>query len=194
MSLNPTEETQLLEQAGGNLITLPLGAGGLPPFAQSYDRRLSSIQTALTSGTLTMTSVWLLAGKVVSGISFLSGATAEAGGSNLWYALYRSDLTLVGQTANDVGAASFAALTLFRKALTSPQVAPYTGLYYVGICCVATTPPGIVSLSTHPGAMGSITGMGPVLGGTSTTGLTGSVPSPAGALTAGAFALYALID
>ena len=132
MSISPQEEAQLVAQTGSTM--LPSGAASLvtQPFAQTFDRRLAtSAVFATTSGTLTLAAIWLPAGKLVTGITFVSGSTAESGGTHLWYALYKGDLTFMAQSTDDTGAAAFAANTALRKALTAAQTIPVSGLYYL---------------------------------------------------------------
>jgi hypothetical protein len=193
MSVTPAEEARISMISGG---MLPVGGGlGTAPFAQTFDRRLvNSITFAPTTQILTLTGIWLPAGQVVTGITFVSGATAESGGSHLWYALYQANLTFMAQSADDTGATSFAANTALRKALTAPQTCPYTGLYYLGFCCVGTIPTLYNLANTGINANGSITGMTPILAATSTGSLTATAPSPAGALTAIVNALYSFVD
>ena len=194
MSLSTAEEAQLLSQAGtGNL---PVGTSG-NPFAQTYDRRFAlSAAVAPTSATLTMTAIVLPAGKTVTGITFISGAQAEATGTHLWYALYDRNLVLLAQATDNTGAAAFAANTAFRMALAAPTICPYSGLYYLGFCCVASgTVPTLLNI-TLPLANnnGSITGMTPIVAATSSTGLTATAPNPAGALTTVVNSYYAFVD
>ncbi len=194
MALTPTEEAQVASAGGG---LLPVGtATGTAPWAQTFDRRLAvSAVFAPTSGTMTMTGIWLPAGKIVSGISFCSGSTAESGGSHLWYALYKSDLTFMAQSADAVGAAAFAANTLLREPLTAPVTLPYSGLYYLAFCCVGTIPTLLNVLAATVNATGNITGMTPIVAATSTASLnTGTAPAPAGTLTAIAQSLWACVD
>lgn len=194
MSLTPAEESRIAMFAAGAM--LPAGGGlGTAPYAQTFDRRFAlSTVFAPTSATLTVTGIWLPAGSVVTGITFVSGSTAESGGSHLWYALYKNDLTFLAQSADDTGATSFGANTAFRKALTAAQTCPYSGLYYLGFCCVGTVPTLLNVTAATVNANGNITGMTPVVAATSSSGLTGTAPSPAGALTAITQALYAFVD
>lgn len=195
MSLTSSEEAQLLSQAGTGI--LPVGTSALvtQPFAQTFDRRFAlSTVFAPTSATLTLTGIWLPASKVVTGITFVSGSTAQSGGSHLWYALYKADLTFMAQATDNTGAAAFAANTAFRMALTTPQTCTYSGLYYLGLCCVGTVPTLLNVTAATVNANGNITGMTPIVAATSTGSLTGTAPSPAGALTAITQALYAFVD
>lgn len=197
--LSPQEEAQLIAQIGGAGI-LPVGTSGLvtQPFAETFPRRFaSSAPFAPTSGTLTLSGIWLPAGKVVTGITFVSGATGETGGTHLWYALYKGDLTFLAQSADDTGATSFAANTALRKALTAAQTILTSGLYYVGFLCAQSAGgvPTLLNLTANvANGNGSITGMTPALAATSSAGLAGSAPTPAGALTAITQSLYAFVD
>lgn len=197
MSLSAAEEAKLQ----GATAMLPAGSATAATGVQyqTFDRRLAiSAAFAPTSGTLTMTGIWLPAGTVVSGITFVSGATAESGGTHLYYALYKNDLTLMAQSTDDTGATSFAANTAFRKALTAAQTCPYTGLYYLGFLCIQSAGGVPTLLNVTSGVtnnLGSITGMTPILAATSTSGLsTGTAPTPAGALTTITQCLYAFVD
>lgn len=190
----PQEEAQLLAQAGTGV--LPVGTSALvtQPFAQTFDRRFCvSTVFAPTSALLTLTAIWLPAGKTVTGITFVSGSTAESGGSHLWYALYKGDLTFMAQATDNTGAAAFGANVAFRMALTAPQPILVSGLYYLGFCCVGTIPT-LQNITSSVNANGNITGMTPIVAATSTSGLTGTAPTPAGALTAITQALYAFVD
>lgn len=196
MSLSPSE----LAQAHAPAFMLPVGAATAATGVQyqTFDRRLVT-GTAFqpTSGTLTMAGIWLPAGTVVTGITFVSGATAESGGTNLWFALYQQNLALMAQSTNDTGAAAFAANTALRKTLTAAQTCPYTGLYYVGYCSTNSAgaqPSLAVYTAGSTNTLGSITGMTPILAATSSTALTTTAPATAGALTTIATVLYAFVD
>lgn len=195
MSLSAAEEAQLTAQNGSDI--LPVGTSGLvtQPFAQTLDRRVLTTTLVPTSALLTMVSIVLPAGKVVTGISFVSTTQAQAGGSHLWFALYTRDLVLLAQSTDDTAAAAFAANTALRKALSAPQTCPYSGLYYLGFCAVATTMPSLLAMvATSINANGGIAGMTPITAATSTAALVGVAPNPAGALTAITGTLYGFVD
>lgn len=193
MSVTPAEEAKIA--SAGVLLPVGTTATTATPFAQTYDRRFAiSAAVAPTSGTLTMTAIWLPAGQVVNGITFVSGATAESGGSNLWYALYNSSLVLMAQATSNTGGAAIAANTAFRMALTTAQTCTYTGLYYLGFLCVGTVCTLLNVTSGVTNNLGSITGMTPIVAGTSTTGLTATAPATAAALTTVANCYYAFVD
>jgi hypothetical protein len=183
---------------------LPVGATGLgtAPFAQTFDRRFAtSTVFAPTSGTITMTGIWLPAQQVVTGITFVSGSTAESGGSHLWYALYKGNApigattyTLLAQATDNTGAAAFGANTAFRMALTAAQTCPYTGLYLIGFCCVGTIPTLCNVTAANVNLTGNITGMTPIIASTADAGLTNAAAATLGAQTAITQCLYAFVD
>lgn len=199
MSITPHEERQALNQvlAQSGCMSLPAGTSGTP-FAQTFDRRFATTSAfAPTSGVLTLTAIYLTAKQIVSGITFVSGIIGQLSGSHLWYALYRDNLSLLAQTADDTGATAFAANTALRKPLLVPQVLPYSGLYYLGLLCtvVIGTMPTLVNVgAVLPLMNGSILGMAPILSGTSTVGLADIAPDPADPLTAISQSLYAFVD
>lgn len=187
MSLTPLEEAQLIGQASG--AVLPVGAAGVP-WAQNFDRTFCN-GSALTpaSGVMNLTGIWLPAGKLVTAVSFIviGGPTTN---THLWAALYRSDngtsSALLAQSADDTTSTDATANTLFRRALSSPQVLPYTGLYYVGWMQTSSGQNTLAcAVNQTVNANGNITGMTPVLAFThATTGLTTTAPSTLGATTA----------
>lgn len=199
MSVSAAEEAKALALAGAGALPVSAATGIPPAFAQTFDRRIAiSTAFAPTSGTMTMTGIWLPAGQTVTAITFVSGATGETGGTHLWYALYRGDnLGLLAQATDNVGATAFGANTAFRMALTAAQTCPYSGLYYLGFMC-AMSAGGVPTLlnitSAVSNGLGSITGMTPILAATSSTGLTTAAPATAGALTTITQALYAFVD
>lgn len=193
MGLTPAEEGKIVQS--GSILPVGVTGSATPASAQTYDRRLAiSAAFAPTSATMTVTGIFLAAGQIVTGITFVSAATAESGGSHLWYALYKSDLTLMAQATDNTGAAAIAANTAFRMALTAPQTCPYSGLYYLAFCCVGTVPTLLCLTSAVANGLGSITGMTPIVAATSSAGLVGTAPNPAGALTAITQCLYAFVD
>jgi hypothetical protein len=157
---------------------------------QNYPRTLvaSSTLTAPTSGTLRLDAVWLPAGLLVSSIAYFAGTTALGTGSNQWFALFDRNRNLLAITADDTDTA-WGANAAKRLALTTPYRTPAAGLYYVGLCVVASTMPtlaGVVTVATGPRNIGFVSG------GNSTASLTdpASCTTPADAITAGAIGPY----
>lgn len=167
---------QLTPAAGRDPFFMPTGA-----LAESVPRWLpATVATAMTSGTLRLQAIAIAKGVSITNISFMSGTTALAGGSNQWFALFDNTRTKLGVTSDDTSTA-WAASTVKTLAITGgPFVATYTGLYFLGIVVVATTMP---TLFTYTGNLAGI-GLTPVLAGTSSTGLTNPASCPAGPLSA----------
>lgn len=181
---------------------LPVGTvTGMVPFAETIPRQLASAaSTSPSTGVLTLSAIWLPGDVTVSGITFVSAGTPESGGSHLWYALYKcanpngtGAVTLMAQSADDTGAASFSANTAFRKALTTPQKLTYSGQYYIGYMCVGTSA-NLANLTSNTNVGGGVSGMTPILAATADGGLTTTAPSTAGAMTALSARYYALVD
>jgi hypothetical protein len=138
-----------------------------------------------------MTSIWLPAGLTVSNIVIVNGATAEAGGSNAWAALFDSSRALLRQSTSETGAAAITASVIHTFALSSSFVTTYSGLHYVGVNVVASTMPSIISVTV---LLAAYTGLAPILcGNTTDTGLTGTAPNPAGAITAATTMMYCYV-
>jgi hypothetical protein len=116
---------------------------------------------AYGAGTGTSTSVpvpveW---GDVITKVSFLVGATAEATGTHAFAALYSGIATtpaLIVQSTDVTGAAALAASARFDFTLTAPTLitqalAPY-GYIYATICVTATTQPTLLCVTVAAGA------------------------------------------
>jgi hypothetical protein len=107
---------------------------------------------ALSSGTMLLSSIYIATGQIISNINFISSNTAESGGSHLWFALYddgrgsstAGQLALLGQTADQTGAAAFGANANLGLSLLTPYTTTYSGIYFIGAMCVATTTPFLI--------------------------------------------------
>lgn len=138
---------------------------------------------ALASGVATAVAVPVEYGDVISKVSVLVGATAEATGTHAWAALYSGIAVpaLVGtQSTDNTGAAALAAsarfdFTLGAATLITPAIAPQ-GFIWAAICVTATTPPTLASytlatavayqwFTNSPVKMGAVTS-GSALAGT----------------------------
>lgn len=146
--------------------------------------------SALTSGTLLLTAVYLRAGQRVQAISFCSATTAAGTPTNQFFALYDNNRALLAQTANATTTA-WAANTVVTRNLTAAYTATYSGLYYVGIMVTATTVPTLKGNTAKTG--GQLAGAAPILHGNSTTGLTTTLPNPAAAITVGTNHVWAAL-
>jgi hypothetical protein len=143
------------------------------------------------SGTLFMQAIYLKAGQVVSNISIWSATTAAGTPTNCIFGLYDANRNLLAQSANQTTTA-WAANTERKLAMTTAYKVPTSGLYYIGFFVAATTIPTCKGGTAKTG--GQLAAAGPILHGTSTTGLTTTLPNPAAAITAGLVPLYASVS
>lgn len=100
---------------------------------------------ALATGVMTSAPIYLVAGDLITNLSFVSGATAAGTPTNYWFALYDNQATaaLIAQSADQLTAA-WAANTVKTLALSAAYRVPYTGLYYAACMVTATTPPSLL--------------------------------------------------
>lgn len=178
------EYTFMLNQAG---MLAPTGA-----VAETIPRFMATTNTtAGASGTLFLQSIYLYAGQTVNSISFISATTAASSPTNRLFALYDGNRNLLAQTAND-GANAWTANTVKTLSLTAPYKIPTSNLYYIGLLQTATT---IATIHGGPAKANAIVAStAPILHGTSSTGLTTTLPNPAAAITAGTASLYAWVS
>lgn len=143
------------------------------------------------TGTLFLQAIYLKAGQLVSNITVSSATTAAVTTTNLFFALYDGSRNLVAQSANQ-GAYTWAANTIKTLAMTTAYRVPTSGLYYIGILQVATTIATLKGGTAKTG--GTLASTAPALHGTSTTGLTTTLPNPAAAITGGTATVYAAVS
>lgn len=189
MPLNSDELAALLGDVGA-------GAPPADAISETFPRR-HAVSTAFqpASGTLQMFGIYLPGGKVITNINFVSGGTAETGGTHLWFALYDQNLNLLGQSTDDTGATTFTANTNLRKALTAPQTTKYAGLHYIGYCQVNSAGAQASLLCLAAPASSIANGIAPIISATSTTALnTGTAPNPAAALVVQVNTAYAYVS
>lgn len=170
-----------LQQAFGPFIALQ-NYGITGSLAETLDRNFCpEVNTAaLVSQRLQMQAIWLLAGTLITNISFYSATTALATGSNQLFGLYDIDRNRLGVTNND-GATAWGANTIKTLALTTPYTVQRTALHYLGIMVHATTVPTLKGGTAI--AATQLRNEPPIIGGSSTTGLTTTLPDPAAAIT-----------
>jgi hypothetical protein len=110
------------------------------------DRRMATADAGgLVTQIMRMSAIMLPKGIVVTNITCRSGATPAGTPTNWWFALYKPDLTLLAQTADQLTAA-WAATTTMTKALTGgPFTLTVGGLYYAAVMVKATTVPTLVA-------------------------------------------------
>lgn len=186
--MNADELTQLLGYSGAGMA--PADA-----IAETFPRRYA-VSTAFqpASGTLQMFGIWLPGGKTITNINFVSGGTAESGGTHLWFALYDYALNLLAQSADDTGATSFGANTNLRKALQTAQTTKYAGLYYIGYMQTNSAGAQASLLCLTAPASSVANGIAPIISATSSTGQAASAPNPAAALSGQINTAYAYVS
>lgn len=161
--------------------------------AETFDRNyLAEVNVAaLSTGRLTLQAIWLTAGMVITSISFASATTALGTGTNQLFGLFDVNRNLLAVTNNDTSTA-WAANTVKTLNLTAQYTVPYTGFYYIGVMVAATTVP---TLKGHTAFTASqLHGAAPIIGGTSSTGLTTALPNPAAAITAGTTSVWGCVS
>jgi hypothetical protein len=126
-----------------------------------------------------MQGIALPKGLTVTSITWVSGTTALVTGTHGWSALYDDALGLLRQSTDDTSVA-WAANTVKTFTLSSTFVTTYSGLHYLGLLITASTVPTMSGAGTTTTIISNIP---PIIGGNSTTGLTGTAPNPAAAIT-----------
>jgi hypothetical protein len=159
----------------------------------------SDLTAVLTSGKLSLVAIYLPAGAVVASVSFVSGITGLTRGSSdshLWFALYNTNGTTLLRQSTDDTSGAWAATTLLTKTLTSSYTVTASGLHYIGVMVnIGTGGAPVLPTLRGIGTSNTITGLSPILiGQTSDTGLVGTAPSPAGALTVASGFPYAYVS
>lgn len=154
----------------------PVGITG-----STFPRALASGTSAtLTSGTVYAAAIDLDLGITVRNISLFS-IGAEATGTHAWVGLADSGMNVLAVSADNTGAAYFAANSAITTALASAYTTTNAGLYYVFVNVTATTPP---TFAVAPAlAHANLSNVAPVACGSSSTGQT-TPPAVGTALTA----------
>lgn len=174
----------------GSFLSVPratAGMGYVAPsgaIAESFPRGGGAnfqALSALTSGTLRLVAIPLLAGMTITSIGVTSVGAATTP-TNQWFGLFDSARNALRLTGDDLTAA-WGGNTTKTLSLSSPYAVTASGLYYIGIMVAAATPPTLAGSSS---GNGSVPNRAPILGGsTSDTGLTGppALPFAAGTIT-----------
>lgn len=123
--------------------------------------------------TLYIMSITLIAGAQISNIGFCTGASG-VGPTNWWACILNSSYTLMAVTTDQLTNPA-AANTWYKLGLTSAYTPKNTGQHYIGLMFnFSGSRPSILAPTFSPSAQ-FVTGANvptPLLGGTSTTGLT----------------------
>lgn len=143
------------------------------------------------SGTLFMQAIYLKAGTLVSNITVSSATTAASVPTGGRVGLYDGNRNLRATSA-DQATTAWAANTVKTLAMTTPYRVPTSGLYYIGFYMTATTVITMKGGTAKTG--GQLASSVPILHGTSTTGLTTTLPDPAAAITGGLVSIYAAVS
>lgn len=174
--------------AGVGWFTQPREGNILPAsaIAQAFERSTALTNVnILSTGRITVVSMWLPKGVTISTITFVSMTTALVTGTNQWFALFNgSTRAKLAVTADDTSTA-WAANTTKTLTISGGFVTTYAGHYYIGIMVKATTVP---TLSCFSSANINLTeGILPKLSGSCDTGLTNpaSCPDPVSNLPTG---------
>ena len=147
--------------------------------------------TAPASGTLGMMAIYLTSGQLISNITLASATTAAGTPTNYFFALYDGNRNLLAQSANQTTNA-WPANTVKTLAMTTPFRVSVSGLYYIGYMMTATTVATLKGGTARTG--GQLANTAPVIYGTSTTGLTTTLPATAAAITGTTASLYAAVS
>lgn len=131
-----------------------LNSAGRPDPMQTFHRAnmprvgLDDVAAAAT-GVMLSTPIWLNEGDTVTSLTFISGATALATGTNWWFALYSTAATpaLLAQTADQTSTA-WAANTVKTVALSAPVKITKSGIYWAAVSVTASTVPTLVGCGT----------------------------------------------
>lgn len=164
--------------------------------AASLDGRASATaaSAALTSGTVYAFATPVESNLLISNVTLVS-LTAEAGGTHAWVGVADKTGKVLGVSADQTGAAYFAANTATTTAVATPFTTTYTGLYYTFVCVVAgTTMPTFAASAAFANA--AVSAIAPVYCGTTLTGQTTpvAVGSSLGTITGTAgHAIYAYL-
>lgn len=130
---------------GASAETLLMRTGAI---AETFTRRGEGLANiTITKQLLYVTALPLLAGQVVTNLTFLSGTTAMATPANWWFELLGPTFAELGITADQL-AAAWAANTEKTLALAAPYTVPSSEVCYAGIMVNAATPPSLQGIST----------------------------------------------
>ena len=196
MSFTTSEEVEIFTLAG--VGKAPYSAA-YPLISQTISFEMCNAASSLSNSTLYLTAIHIPLGVTITNITLASNATAESGGTHLWYALYDDgrgsatpgQLALLGQTADQTSAVALAGNTVLTLPLFTPWVTQYSGIYYIGFACTATTRPGLFcGASTSILQIMSNMYISMTVSGAS----TGVAPNPSGSLTANSTCFYAYVS
>lgn len=149
--------------------------------AETMDRATCpEVNTAYaTTGVLYLQAIWLRKGQRINNVSFFSATTSGVGMTHQLFGIYTSGLALAA-TSTDHTFQSWPANSMQTYALTATYIVPSTGMYYVAIAVAGSTMPTLKGGTAKTG--GQLQAQAPPTGGTSTTGVTTTLPATAAAI------------
>jgi hypothetical protein len=173
-------------------VPAPGNLGATGTLGETLPRELCpEVNTTVgASGTLFMQAIYLTAGQTLNTIDLWSATTAAGTPTNYNVGIFDSSRNLVAQSTNKTTTA-WAANSISSFTLTAAYRVPTSGLYYIGFYMTATTVVTLKGGTAKTG--GQLAAAAPILNGTSSTGLTTTLPNPAAAITAGTASIYAAV-
>jgi hypothetical protein len=121
-----------------SILLAPAGA-----LAETYPRvqSITGGGGSMTSGTVYLRAIPLVAGTLISDITFWTAGSVKTGGVHGWYVLCDSTRKVLAVTADQTDAATVwgTANTPYPLPLTSPYTIQTTGLYYIGFMVAETS-------------------------------------------------------
>jgi hypothetical protein len=134
---------------------------------------IGTLTTAITSGTLYIFSIGLMAGESIGHVGFATGTVAANGPTHWWTAVLDNTYKQQAHSADQTSTA-LPASTWQNLAMVTPFMPTYTGTYFLALMVTTSvTQPTIASNAASPTIF--VTGTNaptPLIGGLSTTGLT----------------------
>jgi len=157
-------------------LTDPSAAAAGDAFDESSPRLNGAQTTTLVSGTAyAVGNLVVPAGRTVDSITFMTAGSGASGITGYFFALVKTDdLTVLAKSADNSSAwAGNSPKTLL---MTTPWTAQQDTRVYAVVCMVASSMPSLSGYASHIQSINRT----PVMGGTSSSGLTNaaSLPSP----------------
>jgi hypothetical protein len=149
---------------------------------QTYSRTLGGANSALgTTGVLGVSAIYLERGDVVNTINFWSATTAASVPLNQWAGLFTCPGGVILRLSADKTTEAWPGSTAKTFTLTSAYEVLTSGLYYIGLCQVATT---LATLCCQGAGAGvAMHTSPPIMTGLSNSGLTTPASLGAGPIT-----------
>lgn len=156
------------------------GSSGLC-LAQTIPRQSAgSNSLGLGSGALVIAAVYLPAGVKITKLGWCSSGTAAVTPTNQWMALLDKSYNLLATTADGTTAAIPADTAIqydiaeTAAGAATEYVTTYSGLYYIGLCVVATTQPNAIGNNMATYVIGQVS---PLVSGYTANGVFTGPPS-----------------